>query len=105
MPDTDRQRAKTRAEMTPAERMDYDMHNPPAWGMVCTDVLDDPRVTDRHLRVLVATAAFCGGWGYPRPEKPAAVAEAAHMPVDEVERLMRDLAAWDWLYQVETDET
>lgn len=89
------------ASMTPAERMDYEMHNPPAWGIVCTDVLADERVTDRHLRVLVAAAAFCNGWGYPRPEKPATVAEEARMPVDEVTACMRDLAAWDWLYAVE----
>lgn len=83
------------------EALDDEMRNPPTWGMVCTDVLRDERVTDRHLRVLIAASEHCNGWGYPRPETPATVAQTAGMHVVEVEPLMRDLSAWGWLYEIE----
>lgn len=86
-----------RPQIRAKQGREWDEALEPQWGMICTDVLADDRVTDRHLRVLVAGSVICTGWGYPVPQKPHVLAAFASMGVEETTRLALDLQAWGWL--------
>nr|DAV41236.1 MAG TPA: hypothetical protein [Caudoviricetes sp.] len=89
--------ARIRPQIRPEQGWEWDEAREPHWGMMRTDVLADERVTDRHLRVMLAGSVICSGWGYPVPQKPHVLAAFAGMETEETRRLALDLQEWGWL--------